>query len=317
MFTLYPHYLFIMSFVQCLRDPINALPARYPDEFQGRTVALKIRKSVPLTPVIVAPATTSTACGVIIYPSLLQFHQALTVNNTALTTGAGSAIPHDEYNTLLSNMKKWRPVSMGIRVTYTGSNDTSQGEVIIYGSEGQAFNVDVPANSDYSLTVTDWRDYQGAVSQDVRGLGKGLHASVHNFDRSPFFDIGADAAALRSIFPQINVAVTGIRPDDPAFRIETYFNIECVPKPTSVHHDLATVGEHNPGDAMVGRRLASVRVGVAAPKVLAGASGHGPTQRRYGLGNSVGSTKRKRKTVIKTKRPKRKRTLYKPTNKWA
>jgi len=291
-----------MSFVACLKDPINAAPAQYPDEFQGRTVALKIRQSVPLVP-SGNSTTGESSAGIVISSSLFKF--AIPFASTAgVVTAYGAVVSHDEYGTLLSNMKAYRPVSLGVRVVYTGSNDTSKGEVITYGAENNFLNALNPttiAASDISAKFTDWRDYQGAVSVDVRTLGKGIFSAVSAFDRMPFLPLDTDVIELRKYFPELNLAISGVIQADAGFRVETYMNIECIPKPTSVHHDLARPSPQSPSAQAAARRLSSVRVGMRPPPMMAGASHHGITR---GLGNTMGGMKRKRKTSYKKKKRK-------------
>jgi hypothetical protein len=177
------HVLVMSGYVRCVADPIHAPASGYADEFNGRSIALKIRQSFPIT------CNSDGNAASLIQPQLNLMHR---------------------YANLAASFKSIRIVSMAVQVTYTGSNDTAKGEVIMVGTQGLA-------TGDLSTLTSDWRDYQGAVSHAVKDLKGPMTGSFHAFDRVNF---NIPPTNFTSQFPCCFICVNSALTNDTAFRID-------------------------------------------------------------------------------------------------
>lgn len=237
------------AYYKCIADPINSPAAGYSDEYSGKSLALKLQQSngintsaaVDLGSAVLSVKPTLTTSGannfVQVYTTVVGVYGA-----------SAAAAPVTNYANLNASFNAYRFVSMAAKVTYTGSDDTSKGEIIMLAQQ----------NTTPPTAIGAWRDVQGAKSVAVRDMKGPITASVHAFDRCPFRPLTAD---FMDCFPSIWIGILGGNAADNGYRVDVTFNLELIALPTSVHHQLAGTVPHVPDEnAMVQRRLEPSRV---------------------------------------------------------
>jgi hypothetical protein len=198
---------------------------KLPDEYQGRTIGLKFRSSYLVE-------VNATGAGVaLIQPRLdLSFVYQPTVTGTSWSLGAG--IPHDDYTDLNTNFIAWRPISMGVEATFQGKESDASGEIVMVTEQGSGYG-------GLPLDVNQWRDLQGAINVPIPYLKTGPVVAMSNFDRPSFKALNL---GFTETFPSCGVAVIGYASGTVTkpVRINVEFNLELIPRQTSIHHHLAT-----------------------------------------------------------------------------
>lgn len=261
-------------------DPWSAKAVGLPDEYMGATLPLKMRSSVTLT----TNASGMAALGLqpVFATPILSPTGFTGVSSTITAWGGAPAALDDWASTVTPNMIAHRAISLGVCVSYIGPEASAAGEIIITTTTGLT-------STEQSLNVSDWRDQQGAVSQNVPFITKPVCCAVSNFDRPPF---NALSNGFTRYFPSIWIGVIG-GPVGATFRVDLVYNFEFLPLSTSGMHQMANVTPHDDVSmAETGRRLSPSRTGTEGISALLVT----PTKRRAFTTPSAPRKKSKRNT---------------------
>lgn len=232
------------SYLQTVADPWVMRPGRISDEYQGMTLPMKMRHTLTMT------TNTAGASALCIHPNLNGMI-AIPVVTTNVANWAGASVAtHNDLGSATSAFSAYRIVSMGVKVTFTGSESNASGEIVIAHTQGVAI-------ASQTTALADFRELPGATSVSVAYIKGPVWSATHNFDRPPFVSLGAD---LANVFPATVVLIQGGTSSVTNFRVEVDVNCEFVPLPGSVFSHLATASPIREENIMATRRLAVSRI---------------------------------------------------------
>lgn len=275
------------EYLRCITNPWGE-PAAIADEFSAPTAAVKCRSVHQLT-------ASDNGAALIVFQPFDLFN--VWYQQAAFTTGTNTISNFGQYNhpdvtAINSYYNQYRTVSIGVKVFYTGAEQTTAGIIGIVPLLG------VYASTTATPTdLTAWTQMPNAKTVAAAAMTEPLCGVAHSFDR-PIFHTNTVQAF--NCIPSLAVLMIGGQPSTSVLRIEVQVNIEVLPKLTSAFQGLATQPTaHDPSQMNMARRLTPARVGLEAEVTKAPAS-----------------MTRKRKTVRSTSYPSRKRTTasrYAPT----
>lgn len=248
-------------FTEVCKDPWGAPAHGVTDEFSSPTAALKLKSATSLT----TNSSGNAAIG-IQGTSLHSSHfNVATVTVDAITNWTATVAAHPDYTSLAATYIKYRPVSMGVKVYYTGAEQTTAGLISISAIEGSSLSF-VPT------TVSEMADLPNTTTIASAAMTKPLCGACHMFDRAKFMQW--NSSEWVDFFPYFIVAVSGAQASSACVRIEVTINLELLPILTAfaAHHASAVVPS-SASDMEQTRRLTVSRTGemdeVIKPKPLA------------------------------------------------
>lgn len=291
-----------MSYSATVANPWVAVPGRIEDEYNGRTVALKVNGSVDLP-------TNDVGLGMIAFqPNLLQMVRRPGIANgsTDLVTwssnpGVGvqqAFVPCPDLTALTAAYNAYRIVSMGLKATYVGGEIDAKGEIVI------AFHQGVP-EAGLAADATKYRENGHVHVQPIYEIKAPVHAAAHNFDRPSFKGLNVGTGNFYDTFPTVTVTTLGgPQPSKSLIKIDYCYNLELIPIPGSLFEHLAKPSPTSMQGISTVRRLTPGRAGPSLAAVTKGAAG----SRRLALPS--GSKKRRYKSKRKGKKWGGKQALY-------
>lgn len=258
-----------MSYAATIANPWIATPGRIEDEYNGRTVALKVNGSVDL-------ATNDKGFGAIAFQPRLQQVQRIagvsagatgTVSWTAGAGGVGavafSIAGAPDYAALGAAYNAYRIVSFGVKCTYVGGETDAKGEVIIAHHQGVG-------DGALGTNITAYRENGHVHVQPLYEIKAPVYGACHNFDRPSFKALnGVD---FYNEFPTTTVCVLAGYANASLLKIDWVMNLELIPIPGSLFEHLAKPSPSSSTGMAVARRLSPGRAGPSLSAVTAGAS---------------------------------------------
>jgi len=302
-------------------DPWNAPAAGVADEFSNPTVCLKVKTAHTIQTNTAGNAAIAFMPGD--WDTGYTRLATVTAGTDTITGYVGG--PHNDYASLSGLYNLYRPVSVGVKVYYTGAESSTAG-LITLGALPLAGNPSItPGQGGLPTAVADWNDLPGTKTIACAAMTEPFCLAAHSFDR-PAFTILSDNAGCIYWFPTVLVGITGAAASTNCLRIEVTFNLELIPiMSTFASNQLASVVHLDPPAIVKVRQLSPVNVGHGEALVLGerkrgigkiGSRSSAPKKRRKTLpmmqnyrkpvraSSRVGSYSRKRKSV------RRKRKLY-------
>lgn len=227
--------------------------------FEAHSVPLKIKASYNVS---------SNADGALVFGLQPNLSSAFAVSGATTTGNLTGLTPaqHPDYTSLSTQFSQWRPVSIGVKVYYLATESTSAGMI----SVGHNDNMQVATGNigtHFPTTVADWSDLPNSSSVAVASMTEPICAASRAFDRASFFAL---TTSFFSQFPTCWVTATGVPGNTSVLRIETSFNLECIPLyGNNLTAHLQSVAYPNEGQIMdTHRRLGVVRTG-SLSKIMA------------------------------------------------
>ena len=285
------------DFVAVLKDPWNAPAAGVADEFSSPTACMKLKSAVSITTNATGNAALAVQLG-----SLSGFHfiAATAVTNdviTAWTSGTG----HPDYASMVATYNKYRPVSVGVKVFYTGAEQTTAGLITVSVVDG----IGTPTTSNMPTSIAEFADLPNTKTVASASMTEPLCAAAHMFDRPKF--MGWTATDWIDFFPTLIIGVTGAQVSASVLRVEVTLNLELLPLMTAfaAHHYTSPVPASEV-HMVTGRRLPTSRVASGEAAVIA--MGVPTGTKRKSSGTSVSRKKAKTRAsnvMMVNYRPKR------------
>jgi hypothetical protein len=250
------------DYIAVIKDPWEAPPSGIADEFSNPTTALKVKSAFTLTTNNAGNAafvlTPSIAAG-----ALHSYVATVTAATDTITAYTGTT--HPDSVSLAAQFQKYRPVSMGVKVFYTGAESTTAGLITLSVNDGIGVN-GVPSTILLPTAISEWADLPNAKTVACAAMTEPLACRASAFDR-PSFD-GLNQAHWALYFPDVLVGITGAAISLACIRIEATLNLELIPLMTAfaAHHGSVTV-PHDPSTMVTARRLGMAVVGTPAEVV--------------------------------------------------
>jgi len=270
------------AYAGALANPFDGPVSGIIDEFGGKTVAFRVNQTQLLSTPVGIGYTGAIIKTVNIVAGALQTI-ACDVNGT---TFVATNVPLEGSTDLQLHYDQYRPVSMGVKVYYTGTESTTAGTVSCAIINGASSYLDFPTDWDEMFNLPDCH------TQAAAAMTEPILAMCHSFDRPRF---GAwSQTATENFFPAIAVWGAGLPANTTGvLRLEVSFILEAIPKYGSIlTQHLATETPWDPS-AMAGihRRLPVARTGGQA--ALEG------SMRRSATHTAAGKAKRAAKVASK------------------
>jgi len=243
------------AYFNAVADPFTAEPAGLCDEYAGKTGSLRVNQTFLLgTPAgngyTGASVQSSALNAAHIYALTMDAAGVITANVPTALAG---------YSDLNTHYTAYRPISMGVKVYYTGAEATTAGTVSVCAIPG-AYNF-----NGFPTNVNDWFNLDECETVAAASMTGPLVAKVHNFDRPTFEELSS--ISTDRFFPVIGILGTGLPINTPGIiRVETSLIMELIPKHGSVlaQNNTETIPSDVSAMEQVSRRLPSIRLGDAA-----------------------------------------------------
>jgi len=303
-----------------IADPFGADPVGIPDLYAGKTAAFRINQTQLLDTPTGVPYTGCIIKADGLNTSVVQTLASNSAGNTLVATN----VPLVGYSDFLAHYKYWRPVSLGVKVYYTGQESLTAGTITVGAIPGGATYLDLPADFD------DWFTIDGCHTAAVSSLTGPLVIACHSYDAPRF---GAwTTTSNNSFFPTAFVMGAGLPVTTSGLiRIEFSLCIEAIPLHGSVlagHHAVAVPPDSNAMD-QGHRRIGAIRTGAPEEVIMSTSLKRSSTRQQASRAKRVqksrsratgpsgkalpviyqGSVGRRRVMPLKRKR-RRTRTLY-------
>lgn len=246
-----------MSYAATIANPWVAVPGRIEDEFNGRTVALKINGSTDIT-------TNSVGFGASAFqPRLDQYLRRAGVAAGATgpvdwTAGAGgvgavswAVAGAPDFTALNAAYNSYRIVSVGVKCTYVGGETEAKGELVVAHHQGVQ-------DGQLSNNIATYREMGHVHVQPLYEIKNPVFGACHNFDRPEFRPMGS---SFYDVFPTTTVAVLGGYINASLVKVDWCYNLELIPIPGSLFEHLAKPSPVNGAGMAVARRLTPGRAG--------------------------------------------------------
>lgn len=248
------------DYAKCLADPFEGPVSGIVDEFQGKTVTFRVNQ----TQLLSTPAGIGYTGAIIKVPPIdTQFMQTI-VSDAAGTTFVPTSVPLNGAADLAIHYDQYRPVSMGVKVFYTGTESNTAGTVSAAVINGALTIADFPADFD------EWFNLPDCHTMACASMTEPLVAICHSFDRPKFNGwVSTDA---QFYFPAIGVWGAGLPANTQGLlRMEVSIVLECIPKYGSIlTQHMSQVVPHDPNAmATAHRKLPVARVGGEAAALAA------------------------------------------------
>lgn len=237
------------EYLKCIANPWGD-PAGISDEFSMPTAAVKVRSIHP-----VLTSDNGSQC-LILQPWDLfgTFSQVCGFTTGTSTISAYGAYNHPDQASLNSYYNMYRSVSMGVKVFYTGAEQTTAGTISIV----PIMSV-IPSLTSMPTDLTAWTNMPDAQTVAAAAMTEPLCGACHSFDRPQFHPLGV---TQQDRFPSLAVVVTGCQASAAVIRVEVQVNIEVLPKLTTAFSgNNAQPVAYDPTEMNTARRLTPARVG--------------------------------------------------------
>lgn len=259
------------SYAATVANPWVAQPGAIEDEFNGRTVALKVNGSFDIL-------TNDVGNGA----WAIQPHLAEVLRAGAFPPGSGDATwnppgivyPAQDYTALTAAYNAYRIVSVGVKATYIGGEVDAKGEISISHHQGVAA-------AGLAANISSYREHGAVHVQPLYEIKGPVYGACHNFDRPAFRAMGL---AHYDTFPTTVVAVLGGPQAKSLVKVEYCYNLELIPIPGSLFEHLAKTSPTSATGVATARRLVPGRAGSslgAVTRMLGSSTSKPRRKRRY------------------------------------
>jgi len=250
------------DYAGALANPFDGPVSGIIDEFGGKTVAFRVNQ----TQLLSTPAGIGYTGAIIKTCNISAGALQTIVSDVNGTTFAATNIPLEGITDLTLHYDQYRPVSMGVKVYYTGTESTTAGTVSVAIINGATSYLDFPADWDECFNLPDCHTTACA------SMTEPIVAMCHSFDRPRF---GAWTNTFpESFFPAIAVWGAGLPVNTAGLlRLEVSFVLEAIPKYGSIltQHQAKEVPYDPVAMASVHRRVSVARAGDASNLIYASA----------------------------------------------
>lgn len=268
------------DYAAALANPFDGPVSGVIDEFGGKTVAFRINQ----TQLLSTTAGVGYTGAVIKTTNLSGIPIQTLASDAAGTTFVASAVPLEGAADLIAHYDTFRPVSMGVKVYYTGAEATTAGTVSVAVVNGVTTYNDFPSDFD------SWFNLPDSHTVACASMTEPIVAICHSYDRPRFSSWTATTQDL--FFPAIGVWGAGLPANvTGVLRMEISWVVEAIPMYGSVltQHQAAVTPSDPVAMSIVQRRLAVARVG--GPELFRATAGVAGAKRKTG----AGQPKRKRR----------------------
>jgi len=265
------------SYVDTCLNPWTESPAGVADEFSMPTSCLKFRcvtNGVSSTGngnvlTIINPWATGSTAGV-----GTQFLNVATFTASSNTIASYSDFAHPDVVTINQNFDRFRTVSAGVKVYYTGAEQTTSGTITIIPIVSV-----LPSLTTMPTDAAAWTNLPGARTVAAAAMTEPLCGAFHSYDR-PRFHFGTDVSG-NAWFPSFAILGLGLQATSAVLRIELEVNLEVIPRMiTPINANSFSVQQYSDGQMSVTRRLDSTRVGNLSQVTSMKVAGIGASMRR-------------------------------------
>lgn len=242
------------DYAGALANPFDGPVSGIIDEFGGKTVAFRVNQTQLLGTPLGHGYTGCIVKTTAISTSFLGLVSAAGTDGSSLTVGTN--VPLEGASDLALHYDQYRPVSMGVKVYYTGQESTTAGTVSVAVINGASTIADFPLDFDEWFNLPDSHTVACASMTDP------IVAICHSFDRPRFGPW--NTTNTESFFPAIGVWSAGLPVNTPGvLRLEISIILEAIPKYGSVltQHQAREVPWDPSGMAMAHRKLPVARTG--------------------------------------------------------
>lgn len=259
------------TYVSTCLNPWVESPSGVADEFSMPTSCVKFRSTQGSATstgghllTIINPWAIGSVAGV--GTQFLSYGASFsTTTTTLLTYGDGT---HPDVATINQNFDRVRTVSAGVKVYYTGAEQTTSGTLTVV----PIISV-LPSMTSMPTDIGTWTNMPGAKTVAAAAMTEPLCGAFHSYDR-PRFHLGNDVNG-NAWFPSFAIIGIGLQASSACIRVELEVNLEVVPKLiTAINANSFQVAAYNDTAMQTTRRLDSARVGNLAQVIsMAGLKG--------------------------------------------
>lgn len=206
-------------------DPWNAPAAGVADEFSNPTVVMKVKTAHNIT------TNNAGNAALVVMPGNWDagytYLATVTAGTDTITAYVGSS--HADYASLAAIYGQFRPVSVGVKVYYTGAESTTAGLITLGAMPiGGLPSITAGLNGSLPVSVADWNDLPGTKTIACAAMTEPFCLAAHSFDR-PQFKLFSDNNSGVDFFPDVCVGITGGAASSNCLRVEVTFNLELIP----------------------------------------------------------------------------------------
>jgi len=297
------------SYVTTCVNPWVEAPAGVADDFSMPTACLKFRNiynSVSSAGghvvTIVNPWAIASSTGV-----GTQFGSAGVFTAATTTLASYTDSQHPDITTINTNFDRFRTVSAGVKVYYTGAEQSTAGVITIVPIVSV-----IPSTTTMPTDAGVWGNMPGARTVACTAMTEPLCGAFHSFDR-PRFHNGLDVSG-NAWFPSFAIVGIGMLANTAVLRIELEVNLEVIPKLiTSLNANSFQTFGHSDAAIAITRRLDSTRVGsLSQVTSLRSATLGSKSSKRQNTGRVQGYKRKRSGYAAKGTGIKRRRSRRKP-----